>query len=242
MVSFDIARTPDGLPTSFTAHLAGLSELGLPHDASVIVEPYFRASGSRFTYGTIGEITPPTDTSLAEIDKGGEILFRVKVIDTTSHVGRLLASGHRIPANAPLVSGDQAGIKPLLPAKPEWLGERIWDISLADTDRPYLLVNNRIPDLAYRIKNDPLLRGSVFVEAFRKIVMHMLDPESAELEWLASWKIFLAKLGISFPSQLFDEDDERDTFVNQAVAAFSNKYQFATQAMITKEPEPSYHE
>ncbi|OYY34150.1 MAG: hypothetical protein B7Y28_18670 [Polaromonas sp. 16-63-31] len=72
--------------------------------------------------------------------------------------------------------------------------------------------------------------------------MHMLDPESAELEWLASWKIFLAKLGISFPSQLFDEDDERDTFVNQAVAAFSNKYQFATQAMITKEPEPSYHE
>jgi len=241
MVSFDIARTPTGLPADFTANLSGLSQLGLPSDASVIVEPYFRTSGLRFDYGTIGAIVPPLSTSLAEIDKGGEILFRVKVIDKAGHVGRLLASGHRLPANAPLIFGEQPGIKPLLPAKPEWLGERIWDISMADTDRPYLLVNNRIPDLAHRIKSDPLLRGAVFTEAFRKILVGMLDPESAQLEWLPPWKTFLNTLGTPFPEQALD-DDEKDSFVRNAVEKFSDKYQFATQAMIAKEPEPTYHE
>lgn len=242
MVSFDITRTLTGLPASFTAHLEGLADLGLPHEASVIVEPYFRTSGLRFNYGTIGEIKPPSNTSLTEIDKGGEILFRVKVIDATGHIGRLLASGHRMPANAPLQPGDQAGIKPLLPAKPEWLGERIWDISVADTDRPYLLVNNRIPDLAHKIKSDPVLRGAVFVEAFRKVLVHMLDPESADLEWIASWKVFLTALGLSFPGQMLKEDEERESFISDALTAFSNKYQFATQAMMSNQPEPAYHE
>lgn len=241
MVSFDIVRAPDGLPLSFTANLSGLQELDLPPEASVVVEPYFRTSGLRFGFGTIGSIVAPSNTSLAEIDKGGEILFRVKVVDNTSHVGRLLASGERIPANSPLEQGEEPGRKPLLPAKPEYLGELLWDVSIADTERPYLLVNYRVHDLAYRIKTEPLLRGAVLVEAFRKVLVQMLDPQNSTLEWFGPWKTFLNLLGVPIPEGI-EEDDVCETYVATAIRAFADKYQFASQALIASEPEVAYGE
>jgi hypothetical protein len=239
MVSFDILRTSDGQPESFAANLGGLNELSLPPEASVVVEPYYKTSGLRFYFGTVGSIVSPPSTSLSDIDKGGEILFRVKVIDNTTKVGRLLASGDRLPANTPLDPGDEPGRKPLLPAKLEWLGERLWDISIADTDRPYLLVNCRIPGLAQGIRSDPLLRGAVLVEAFRKVLVQMLDAENSSLEWVASWKTYVNLLGTPVPEHN-EEEDVKETFVAAAVDAFANKYQFATQALVVAEPEAHY--
>ena len=178
MVSFNILRTPTGQPKSFTADFAGLAALQLPDTAQVSVEPYFGHSSMRFDFGTVGTISTPADTNLDEIDRGGEINFRVKVIDDgkAGRLGRLLAAGDRLAASPPADAGQ--GQMPLLPVKPEWLEERIWDVSVADGERPYLLVNSRIPGLADRIQDDPLLRGSILVEAFRRILSAMLDSDS----------------------------------------------------------------
>lgn len=245
MVSFNILRTPTGEPKSFTADFAGLAALQLPETAQVSVEPYFGHSSMRFDFGTIGAITAPAETSFDEIDRGGEINFRVKVIDDgkAGRLGRLLAAGDRLAASPPSDAGQ--GQMPLLPVKPVWLEERIWDVSVADGERPYLLVNSRIPGLASRIQDDPLLRGAILVEAFRKILSAMLEPVSGdEASWVPDWKTFLnTVLAVPYPEDLDpDDDDKRADFINDALKVFSNKFQFATQSLPIDKQEEASHE
>ncbi len=246
MVSFQIHRSPAGLPISFSANLAGLSELKLPPTAKVSVEPFFGHSSMRFEFGTVGAISPPANTSLDEIDKGGEISFRVKVIDENGgHLGRLLAAGDRFTAVPP--GGPENGLLPLLPVKPEWLEERIWDVSTADGNRPYLLINSRIPALATRLQEDPLLRGAILVEAFRKVLSAMLDsPDGDGLAWFSDWKIFLTEvLGVGFPEDLDPTDEDsaaREDFIGEALKVFANKFQFASHAIPIGEQEETTHD
>jgi hypothetical protein len=200
----------------------------------------------RFDFGTVGALLAPASTLLDEIDKGGEITFRVKVVDDNAgRLGRLLASGDRISAEPP--SGPEQGRMPLLPVKPEWLDERIWDVSTADGKRPYLLVNSRIPGLAARIQEDPLLRGAILVEAFRKILSAMLASiDGEDLAWFADWKTFITDvLGLSYPEDLGtgdDDDLEREEFVHEALKAFANKFQFATHSIPVDDQEEAAHE
>ena len=243
MVAFRILRSASGEPVSFDADLTGLATLGLPPDAKVSVEPFSGHSGRRFEFGTIGAPSAPADNSLSEIDRGGEINFRVKVIDDVGHMGRLLASGDRFSALPS--DGINEGQMPLLPVKREWLGERIWDVSTADGSRPYLLINAKIPGLSARIQDDPLLRGAILVEAFRKVLSAMLNSDSGdELAWFRHWKTFLSDvLGLIYPEDLApDEDDEREAFIDEALTAFSVRFQFATTALPTEGIEEFSHE
>lgn len=243
MVSFAIARTPTGDPIDFSANLEALAEMGLPNAARVSVEPYSGQSSMRFDFGTIGAIRAPANTKLDEIDRGGEIIFRVKVIaENSGNLGRLLASGDRIPAS--VAGDDYDGQLPLLPVKLEALDEKIWDISTTHGARPHLLVNSRIPGLATRIQNDPLLKGAILIEAFRRVLSAMLDPEAGEeAPWFADWTIYLTEvLKVPFPDDYDSEDDiQRETLVQEALEAFSNKFQFASFAM-PRGLEESFHE
>jgi hypothetical protein len=234
MVSFNILRGPTGEAKSFTANLDGLANLKLPATARISIEPYLSHSSMRFDFGTVGIVKNPLDTSLDEIDHGGEINFRIKVTDDgeAGHSGRLLAMGDRLSANPAHDPGQ--GRLPLLPVKLEALGERVWEISTADGERPYLLLNNRIKGLAARIQDDPLLRGAVLIEAFRKVLAAMLYSDAGgEVAWAEDWKIFLDKeLDQPFPDDLdFDDDEERISYIDQSVNAFSDKFLFATKAM-----------
>jgi hypothetical protein len=70
-------------PRSFTAELGGLAELSVPRMARVYVEPYVTGSSSsmRFDFGAVGGIVTPADTTLADLDRDGRILFRIKIVD-----------------------------------------------------------------------------------------------------------------------------------------------------------------
>lgn len=245
MVSFNIIRAPSGEPEGFTADLAGLATLSLPTTARVSVEPYFGHSAMQFDFGTIGAITTPSSTNLDEIDRGGEISFRVKVTDdgVAGHLGRLLALGDRISASPPKDPGH--GHLPLLPVKLEWMDERIWDVSTNNGERPYLLINSRIKGFATRLQEDPLLRGTILIEAFRKVLTVMLASDTSdEPDWLADWKIFLDTiLQVPFPEELAsEEDEEQELFIKEALKAFSDKFQFATLAFPSETQEESSRE
>lgn len=235
MVSFNIIRAPSGEPEGFSADLSGLTRLSLPTTARVSVEPYFGHSAMQFDFGTIGAIRSPLNTNLDEIDHGGEISFRVKVTDdgVAGRPGRLLALGDRISASPPKDPGH--GHLPLLPVKPEWMEERIWDVSTNNGDRPYLLINSRIKGFATRLQEDPLLKGAILIEAFRKILAAMLAIDTSdEPDWMADWKIFLdTVLQVPFPEEIASEDDvvdEQEQFIKDALKAFADKFQFATLA------------
>jgi hypothetical protein len=232
MVAFQLVRDATGKPISFSADLSGIAELGLPADADVIVEPFYKHSAMRFNFGTVGSLTVPKNTLLNEIDIGGEINFRVKVVNNSQGlIGRLVAAGDRFSETTP--ADPNQGRLSIFPIKPEYIGERIWDVSTSESERPHLMVNIRIPGLKDRILADPLLRGAILVEAFEKILRFMLDTESGdEPEWFEIWKTFVSvRLGLDFPEDSGDDPDEQTKFLDQAKTEFSVKGQFASNAI-----------
>jgi hypothetical protein len=81
----------DGKPSTFTAQFADIEKLGLPPNAPIFVEPYVSGgSVMRFAFGTVSQPSTPVSTSLDEMDAGGRVLFRVKIVDPSSPTGRLL--------------------------------------------------------------------------------------------------------------------------------------------------------
>lgn len=237
MVAFDLERDQNGVPVSFNADLTGLKELTLPLGANVVVEPFYKHSAMRFDYGTVGLMLTPENRSLNEIDTGGEIMFRVKVVDNSQgKLGRLIASGDRFSVSPPSTPTEDR--MPILPVRPSSIGEKIWDVSTADGPSPYLLVNIRIPGIKELIAGNAILRGAILVEAFRKILTYMFNPDGSEAEWFDKWKTFLAmRLGVEFPEELDSQDDSDAIldFIDNAVSAFADNCQFATAAMPLEE-------
>jgi hypothetical protein len=189
---------------AFSADLKIPNEWALNKDAKIYVEPYVKSSSMRFSFGTVGDIVPPADTSLSELDHSERILFRVKVVDESAELGKLLASANNI---RPL---DEEGVRSLLPLKLTDLGEDIWRIVI-DGGGPILQLNNRIPGIRDRLMQDPLLRGSIYPQAFRQILSTLFnsDEYDDEVPWVQDWKVFVSRLiGKEFPEELGEEDSE----------------------------------
>jgi hypothetical protein len=234
LVSFELLRDASGRPCSFKAELTKLAELKLAPEARVVVEAVVRHSSIRFEFGTVGNIVPPANCGLQELDVGGgDVLFRVKVIGESGHIGRLLAAGDRFPETVPVEVGEQR--KPLLPVKQIPLQERIWKVEVTSGARPLLCVNSNIPNLADALRKDPLLKGAVLPEAFRQVLQAMLQENSDALPWYDDWCLFLtSELGLRDPQEL--EEDEEQDYVDDAVDVFVTKFKFATRAMPAPEP------
>ncbi|MCG8068121.1 MAG: hypothetical protein JAY84_09660, partial [Candidatus Thiodiazotropha taylori] len=84
-------------PLKFTAKLV-LEKQELPNNAKVFVEAYHKNTTQRFDFGTVENITPPTDTTLNEVDPQGTTKFRIMVVDNKQQPGKLLAGAINISA------------------------------------------------------------------------------------------------------------------------------------------------
>jgi hypothetical protein len=218
-----------GSPVSFDANLARLSELGLRPDAQVYVEAYVNSSSMRFHFGSVVGITPPPERSLTEIDVGGHVLFRVKVVDETGDVGRILASAKEIrPADG---SGGEDDEKSILPLRTKDLGEAVWSVDIEGAARPELWINSRIPDLAEQIKTNPLMQGAILPYAIKRVLEAALLSESVDdsLEWVQDWRKFASAMrGEELPT---DQDDETAALMIQDVVdRYVLRMKFATRA------------
>ena len=214
-ISIRLTYPPEpGLPKSFEADLSGLKELGVPSSARIYVEPYVTGSSSimRFSFGAIGEIEPPADRSLSGLDAGGRVLFRVKVVDESNEVGKILAAVNAIRPLDEKITEDQQ--RSILPVESRDLGEAIWKLELEDAVRPTLVVSNRIPGLIEQLKTDPFVQGSIIPHAVRLI----FDPERGDVTddtvWVQDWKQWASEiLGKALdddfdPNQLEERADE----------------------------------
>src|SRR5262245_27829089 len=167
---------------SFAADLSGLETLDLPLDARVYLEAYVTGSSSlmRFDFGSLGAITAPGDTTLSDLDAGGRILFRIKVVDESGDVGKILASANALRPLDEKISDDER--KAILPVASDDLGEGVWRLEFQTPERPVLVVNNRVPGLMYRIKTEPLLQGAIVPAAIGLILRYVLDPENGAID------------------------------------------------------------
>jgi hypothetical protein len=214
---------------------------GLPDNARVYVEPYQRSTSMRFDFGTVATVAAPADLRLIDVDQSSGILFRVKVVDESNDVGKIIAAASRI---RPLSKDDDPGVKALLPLVSTDLGEHVWRLVMEGA-APALQINNRIPGLRDRLMSDRLLQGAVFPHALATVLKELLgtDQYDDDEQWVQDWKTFAARLhGEELPDDLSEEENSAQlaSTVENIVNRFCEMNAFASNAR--KETEQAYRE
>lgn len=207
-----------------------LDDLGVPGDARVAIEAYYRTSSMRFPCGTVSDLIVPDRMVLSDIDKGGAVRFRVLVIASDGS-GRILAAADGL---RPAVSGDGADRQALLPLRERDLVNELWRIDVEYRTGPVLLVNNRVSGLAAQIRTTPLLQGLILPHAFRAVLQN-LNPEGESDDddlWSENWRRLLTDLGVATEAEDPDDEESVEQWIETAVAAFCDQKQFAERVKL----------
>jgi hypothetical protein len=220
-----------GLPPSFTAEVKLDSGLKLDPDARVYIEPYVKSSSMRFDFGTVAAIAHPESCVLSDIDAGASVLFRVKVVSSGTPAGKVLASADGIrPA-------DDSGTsrKSLLPLKKADIGQEVWRLEIDKDAGPVLTLNSRLPQVAERLRADPLLQGAIYPEVVRQLARRLLadggESDEEETEWISDWKSWMQDLlqrEVEAAEEL--DDDSLTELADEVVEAFARSNGFVAKA------------
>jgi hypothetical protein len=217
------------------------SDLELPANACVYVEAYYRTELKRFPFGTIENFSAPQSTSLTDMAYRQNLKFRVLVVETRSK--KILAVADGISPDSP------SDRRPILPVEFKDLGNRVWELNFEEEEAsPILLINERIPDIHNIAKRDPSFFVYVYPFVLHDILNHMVfvdgidsitDPQ---IEWHHDWLDFVSGMGVQPKKCLIKDSDSHDQseaskWIEQAVEAFSDRYQKYFQAMIMKGEE-----
>ena len=150
---------------SFDADLSALAGYELPPESLVFVEAYRQTNWMRFDFGQVGAIAPQKNRALSQFDSPEGLLFRVKVTPK-GDIHTLLAEADRIPLMRPdEAEGERI---PLLPVKPQKLGEEIYRVDFSG-DRPLLLINSEAGNYT-DIGRSPAFVSLVYPAVLREIL------------------------------------------------------------------------
>jgi len=199
----------------------------LPQEARVFVEAYRQTTLMRFDFGRVGAIQPPNDRRLTEFDSAEGILFRVKVT-APGDKHTLLAEADRIPLAK--VEEEECPRTPLLPVKPQQLGEEIYRLDFSSPgNRPLLLINSDAGQYGV-IAKSPAFTALVFPAVFREILVRVLivdkhdDYDNVD-EWRSQWIRFAKLLPGLGEIPKPDEPEDRLDWIEKAVASFARRIQ-----------------
>ena len=222
---------------SFVATFDPALTNGLDKDAKVYVEPYAISSSMRFDFGTVSNPQMPADTMLSQLDRDDSFLFRIKVVDESGQVGRILADANGIRPKD--VQDDGEAKKSLFPVHWVDLGELIWRVDYDQNTGPVLQLTTKVNELPNRLKNDPLLQGCIYSQALRDVLWILVKDNDFDddAEWVKNWRAFVLKLtGINLEENP-PEDDEQETFVEDTVRQYARVYNFASKAKQAEEAQ-----
>jgi len=204
-----------------------LASYNLPPEARVFFEAYRQTTWMRFDFGRVGAIQRPDDRRLIEFDSPEGILFRVKVTAPGDR-HTLLAEADRIP----LVKTEEQETPrtPLLPVKPQKLGDEIYRLDFSSPEnRPLLLINSDAGEYSL-IARAPAFMSLVYPAVFREVLTRVLvidqhdDYDNPE-DWRSQWVRFaMLSPGLGeIPKP--DETEDRLDWIENAVSAFAKRIQ-----------------
>lgn len=184
----------------FNADLS-FKNVNVPDSAEVFVEAYFRTDYMRFSWGKVGDPTPPESLTLDTFPGSGAVFFRVKVVDASDDFGRIIARREGIRP----WTGDEdveKGRRSLFPVRynPE-LGDEVWRVSL--DPQPTLEVNTKRKEIDVEtvIRQDGGFAALVFHEALRRVLLQLLIIETTPLDeirqmegWQSDWLRFAEEI------------------------------------------------
>jgi len=213
---------------SFTATL-DLKGLGLSDDAKVYIEPYHKSSFMRFPFGTVAIPQTPESTILTDIPSTSIIRFRVKVVDETTKLGRIIRVADKIKPKNLEESGNRKSILHI-----DWdkdLDQEIFRVTFPDNDYPRLEINRRIENAKELVKSNDIFRSLVFPVAVRQVAERIAIGGFNEEDdsWQSTWLKFIkGVLHVNIEVE-FDDDnneDEINDWVEEVVSAFCRKNKF----------------
>jgi hypothetical protein len=180
----------------------------------------------RFECGTVANLKIPPLLHLNEIDSGGSILFRLKVIDADAGTGRILGSADRL---RPASSDDHEARRSIFPISERVLGDEVWRVDVDDAG-PVLLLNSRIPGFKHRILENPLMLGAIIPAAFRIVLERLAaDPtpdDNDDNDWRALWLRYLKeKFAIDEELSALNSDERRE-WIEATVRTFCQTHEF----------------
>lgn len=225
-VSIVLSDRDGGRAVDATVRLDGMR---LPSDARVYVEAFYKASYMRFDGGSVDRPAAIRTQPLTDIESGGRVNFRVKVVDESGEFGRILADADNL---TPLEGGEApSNRKALLPVQPADLGEVIWKLG-SEPGGFVLYVNNRIPNVREVLRTDAVFFSLVYPAAVREILTRILfveehfDANDDSDDWRSLWLRFARDLGAGGPPRPDEDADpaeqrlEHLSWIDAAVEVF----------------------
>jgi hypothetical protein len=220
-----------------------LKDLGLSDQAKIYIEPYYKSSFMRFYFGTISKEKKPDNTSLIDIPSTDIIKFRIKVVDETNKVGRILRIADKIKPKKPGDEGNRMSILPI-----DWskdLDQQIFRVTFPANDFPILEINGRIENRKELLKNDPIFRSLIFPSVIKDIAVKIAitaasdEFEEGDNSWQSTWLIFIKQVLHVNTEIKFDNDDDEDSineWVEDVVTAFCriNKFRSKFEQALNK--------
>ncbi|MFA5028121.1 MAG: hypothetical protein WC713_09615 [Candidatus Methylomirabilota bacterium] len=218
---------PDGGTARHFEVVLNLTGMELPDEAHVFVEAYHRNAHMRFAFGRVGQVAPPEETLLEDIDPDVRPLFRVKVVESTASRARILAVADKI---LPIDLGAEPDQRQsILPVEYVDLGQRVWHLDM-DRDWPTLCLNKQIPDIRDIARADRAFHALVYPEVVRRILQEIVSQEAAdegldEDDWPSLWLRYVRERcpGLAAPPTGRGETAKQDKleWVADAVEGFA---------------------
>ena len=237
-IDIELHSASMGEPVMATPRL-DLSEMKLPDDAAVVIEAYHKSSGMRFDCGTVGNMNLPPKLELDQFDPSVSILFRIKVVDTDQHPGRLVASAERI---RPRSDEEEKGRRSIFPIKELDLGHEVWRTDLDQDAGPVLKLNYRIPGFKQAILDNPMMRGLLLPAALRPVLEEIArNPafdEDDEADWKRDWVTFCRDQLGADPDDIDRSDEEgKETWIRSATQKFCQDIGFVDAIVASMKEE-----
>jgi len=208
--------------TYFNAYL-DIKNLGFPGHANVFVESYFNANFLRFDYGTVNELKPPTNTFLNELPNIDQLRFRVKVIDNSNELHKIIGISDNIYPEGLLNDGVK---KSILPVLFEDIGNQIWKVDFTGNG-PVLILNceKNYPGIRNHIKSNPYFLGLIYPIAIRFILEKIILEDTFDSEeWSLNWLTFTREILGIYPTPKDKDDPDIDNWKEDVINSYCVKF------------------
>jgi len=218
-LQINMLEQDDGVP-AFGVDFS-LNREKLPDSASIYIEAYQRNTLQRFNFGTVGSIQKPANTELDQLDLSSPALFRIRIVDETEHLGRLVASAERLK---PEGDSEEDKRSSLLVVTSRDLGQQTWKIEFNTGGKPELCINKRIPNAIGKLKENPLFQSLILPSAFRQVLMFFLWNEDDEEEGgvAEEWMTFAEHMADERPTG--GDPQQLTDWIDDVVARFSESF------------------
>lgn len=225
-VEVQVYSRPDGVQL-FDAHIDLSQHHSLPAGIRIYLEAYYRSSLMRFDLGEYSPERPHFELRAIPLDDLQDpiVYFRIKLVDTSERVGRLVGGIEKVQAfNRDSRQVQRIGLLPVNFGVD--LGNRIWEVQFPDdgTD-PMLCINSSLNTddglLRNFVAQESAFVSLVFPEALRRILEKLVDEgydSSDEESWQYKWARFAMSFGRGTPPTVLD--DLGGVWINDVVESF----------------------